>query len=542
MSDLTISYLRVSTANQRDAETISTQRHALARYFEIRAIIPDFQFEDDGVSGGIEIHKRPQGREVYRLISEGKVKRLFVFALDRIGRDTIDSLLFLRMAETFGTQVIGISDGTDTSREGSTLEVEIRSVIAAQYRRDRVRQSKAGLRRRAAQGKVSTRPPFGFTLNDGHLVIDEPKAEVIRLAFRSVAGGIRTRDVVAGLNESGALSPKGGRWRHDTLIYLLKHTAYVGEYRSFITPKRKPGGGPRTQRDPSEAVTIECPAIVSRSLFDAVQERLTFNRKWCANGGKRTYLLRSLLRCGMCGLSFVGHSITGRKYRDRRYPDVRYYECGSLANRDYHQCGNVRLNADRVERAVWGEIESFILSPSRVLDQLVARYNRKAQLSEKQSTREVRRIQQGQRQNAQARERLTMAVAKGVVSDADAWSAFTELTKEAEALARAEAEALQAADDRAAQQRHMATTQELLQTLKDRLDGGLSLEKRSEIARRLIRRGVVQPSGDRKAAVTIEYLFAPVCFAPVGFAFADTLEPKQADNLSGLMITSTLTI
>jgi len=96
MKNLDVSYLRVSTAVQREAETIETQRYSLARYFEQNRINPDFQFEDDGVSGGIEIHKRPQGSQLYRLMSEGRIRRLFVFGLDRIGRETIDQLLFIR--------------------------------------------------------------------------------------------------------------------------------------------------------------------------------------------------------------------------------------------------------------------------------------------------------------------------------------------------------------------------------------------------------------------------------------------------------------
>lgn len=522
--NLNVSYLRVSTANQREAETIGTQRHALERYFEQHRIKPDHQFEDDGVSGGIEIHKRPQGGELYRLVSEGRVARLFVFALDRIGRDTIDHLLFMRLAESHGTQVIGISDNTDTSREGSTLETEIKAVIAAQYRRDRVRQSKAGLRRRAAEGKVSTRPPFGFTLLDGRLVTDEPKAEVMRLAFRSVAQGVRTKQIVTQLNESGAPSPSGTRWRHDTLIYLLKHTAYAGEYRSFITPKKKPGGGERIKRDSSEAITIQCPAIVSRELFDTTQERLAFNRRWCANGAKRFYLLKSLLRCGECGLSYVGHTVVGRKYhgkhRDYRYPDVRYYECGSCSNRDYEKCDNARLNAERVERVVWSEIENFILSPSKVIDQLVSRYNRQTDLAQKNATRDLHRMQDAQRKNKKARERLTMAVANGIVSDDDARTAFDELRREADSLEASEAQLQNQARAHTEYSRRMTSARELLDLLKQKLEGGLSHEKKAELVRRLINRATVKKYPNGAIAVVVEYLFGdPSCFAPVGFAF-----------------------
>lgn len=531
MKGLTVSYLRVSTANQRDAETISTQRHALARYFEQHGIKPDSQFEDDGVSGGIEIHKRPQGGQLYRLISEGRVARLFVFALDRVGRDTIDNLLFLRLAESHGTQVIGISDNTDTSREGSTLETEIKTVIAAQYRRDRIRQSKAGLRRRAAEGRISNRPPYGFKLIDGRLAIDEPKAEVMRGAFRSMAQGVRTKDIVARLNESCTPGPSGKRWRHDTLVYLMKHTAYAGEYRSFITPKRRKDGGRRIKRDPSEAVTIACPSIVSREVFDAVQERLAFNRRWCANGGKRFYLLKSLLRCGECGLTYVGHTVVGRRYRgkhrDYSYADVRYYECGRNNNRDYEKCGNKRLNADRLERIVWSEIESFILSPSRVVDQLVARYNRQAVQTQKHATRDLRRVQDAQHKNKQARERLTLAVAKGVVSDDDARTAFEELRREAEALAAAEAELQNQARSHAEHGRRITNARELLEALREKLEAGLSPEKKAELVRRLIGRATITKNADGAVAVVVEYVFGvPSCFAPIGFALSDSSRKK----------------
>src|SRR6266853_4991053 len=155
MRDLDISYLRVSTQRQREEETIETQRFVLDQYFEQHRIsMPkDARFEDDGVSGGIEVHKRPSGKVVYNLIASGRVRRLFLFHSDRVGRDTIDTLLFHRLAENNHTQIIGIAEGTDTFREGSILTTEMRAVMAAELRRDCSRRTRAGLRRRVSQGK-----------------------------------------------------------------------------------------------------------------------------------------------------------------------------------------------------------------------------------------------------------------------------------------------------------------------------------------------------------------------------------------------------
>ncbi|HUE83335.1 MAG TPA: recombinase family protein [Pyrinomonadaceae bacterium] len=513
MKKLDASYLRVSTAMQREIGTIESQRLALARYFEQQGIRPDLQFEDDGISGSIEIHKRPQGSELYRIVSEGRVARLFCFGLDRIGRDTIDALLFLRLAESHGTQIIGISDGTDTAREGSALESEIKTVLNAQFRRDCTRRTRAGLRRRATEGKVSTRPPFGFKSIEGRLVIDDRKASVMRSIFRDVANGLRTRDIVARLNEDNEPSPTGRGWRHDTLIYLLKHRAYVGEYFAFTTPKKRRGGGRRIPRDPQDAVVIPCPAIVTTELFNAVQDRLAFNRRWCANGGKRFYLLRSLIRCGKCGLSYVGHAIVGRKYRDRVYPEVRYYECGSVSNRDYQFCRNARLNADRIEKAIWSEIEGFLETPSRVLEQLAGRLNKDMAVEQKNFGRDRKKLETLRRKNLEARERLALAVARGVVSDTDAQLAFAELTREAEGLDNRQSIMERTQAHEFAQQRQIVNAEALLRTLRERLERGFTPAKRSELARQLVKKVVVDQNPEGRAIVEVEYVFpAPVCF------------------------------
>jgi hypothetical protein len=185
------------------------------------------------------------------------------------------------------------------------------------------------------------------------------------------------------------------------------------------------------------------------------------------------------------------------------------------------------LNADRVERAVWSEIESFILSPSRVIDRLVARYNREAQRTERHAARDLRRAQGAQEKNRQARERLTMAVAKGIVSDADALAAFDELTREADALAATEAEIQNAALSRTRHAQRITSARELLELLKRKLEDGLSGEKRAELARRLIRRATVKRHPNGAVAVVVEYVFgAPNYFGPIGLASSASSRKK----------------
>jgi site-specific DNA recombinase len=218
MSKQTIAYLRVSTLHQQDEETIETQRYILAQYAALQKIKIDHQYEDEASPAACNAVTPVRHQGVARN-PDGNVGALLLFHSDRVGRDALDTLLFFRHASNHGVRILGIADNTDTFREGSELITEIKAVIAAEYRRDIVRKTRLGLRRRAASGRVSTTPPFGFKVNDdGRLVVDDERRKSLLSFLSGTRVGVGTRDIVRRLNESGAPTPRGKRWRTDTLI------------------------------------------------------------------------------------------------------------------------------------------------------------------------------------------------------------------------------------------------------------------------------------------------------------------------------------
>ena len=85
-------YMRVSSEEQRDAGTIQTQsdsltRHAAACGFEVPEV-----YADDGVSGTIPLHERPEGRRLLEDAKEGKFQSVLVYKLDRLGRTQLGIL------------------------------------------------------------------------------------------------------------------------------------------------------------------------------------------------------------------------------------------------------------------------------------------------------------------------------------------------------------------------------------------------------------------------------------------------------------------
>ena len=188
------------------------------------------------------------------------------------------------------------------------------------------------------------------------------------------------------------------------------------------------------------------------------------------------------------------------------------------------------MNANRVESAIWQEIESFIESPSKVIGQLVERWNRAQDFAVKTSSQEHKRMNAAKSKNRQARERLIMSVAKGVMSDRDAQWGLEQLTNEADALNHAEAALASTEAKAGADQRQIVTAEAVLRSLRVKLDQGLTPEKKSQIVRHLIKSAVIQSASVGKigkVAIAVEYvLTAPLCFAPVESALSASSRKK----------------
>src|ERR1019366_4706612 len=79
-------YVRVSTEEQRERQSIDTQRQFAARYCDLHNLPVHEVYADDGVSGTIAVEKRPGARRLLEDDRRGKFDQLLVFKLDRLRR------------------------------------------------------------------------------------------------------------------------------------------------------------------------------------------------------------------------------------------------------------------------------------------------------------------------------------------------------------------------------------------------------------------------------------------------------------------------
>jgi predicted site-specific integrase-resolvase len=98
-------YARVSTEEQRERQSIDTQKEFGAKYTDLHELRVHRVYADDGVSGTIPLEKRPEGSRILVAARRGEFNQLLIYKLDRLGRDTRLILNAVAELEKHGVRV-----------------------------------------------------------------------------------------------------------------------------------------------------------------------------------------------------------------------------------------------------------------------------------------------------------------------------------------------------------------------------------------------------------------------------------------------------
>jgi site-specific DNA recombinase len=365
-------YLRVSSEEQRDRETIEIQREFLEPYCDLYGFEVVKTYADDGVSGTIPLHERPEGRQLLDDAKEGKFQAVLVYRLDRLGRsllvvvDAHDRLEGLRVSLRSATESI------ETATPSGRLIFQMLASFA-EFERGSIRErTQAGLHRAFKNGKHVGRIPYGYTLaaDERGLEVVPEEAEVVREIIANIADGATLYAESKRLNEQGAPSPgwrfKSGErkygtiWSRSTVAKIVHQGAYSGVHRVKAGDK---------------VIEREVPAIVEPGLQRRAQEALENNRHRASRvrKGARRYLLSGLVRCETCGHAYGGHAVTS--YYKGKATRYHYYVCisnraerGAQRTVQAHNAPSVR--APWLEELVWTDVKRFVNNPGEVLERV----------------------------------------------------------------------------------------------------------------------------------------------------------------------------
>lgn len=289
-------YARYSAGPRQTDLSIEGQEKACRKYIEEKGYRRGPVYADRHISGKTD--KRPEFQKMIDDARAGLFDVLVVYSLDRFSRDVYDTAIYKRELKLAGVTVESASENIPEGPEGLLME-RILEGLAMYYLAELSKKIQRGMTTKAEKGLAVGGPtPFGYKVEDGRYVPDEPKAEAVKEIYQMYSSGSTFTECSRRLRDLGFSSQQGNPFSTTAIKRILSNRKYLGYYTY-------------------NGIEIEggMPKIIDEEIFEMVQEKLKQGKKHRPKG---EFALTGKLICGKCGTYMTGTSGTGRN-------GVRYY-------------------------------------------------------------------------------------------------------------------------------------------------------------------------------------------------------------------------
>ena len=290
---------------------------------------------------------------------------VLVYALDRFGRNSIEVAVNKQRLQKNNIILISATQRTSVNIDGTKnldgiILENVLIGLSEYYSAELSQKVRRGQRESRQKGNfLGGKVPYGYRVENKKVLIDEERAEVIRLIFQLYANGKCVREILDELNRIGILY-NGKPMYQSTLFKILKLEKYTGIYRYD-----------------GEIYTNIYPQIIPIPLFERVQKMMEHN-KLGANSRNTDFVLKGKLYCGLCGMKINGDSGTS-------HTGVKkfYYTCSN--KKRFRKCNKTSIKKDEMEKMVFDYTLKMFDSPetiSKIADEIIQLHN---QMTKEQS-------------------------------------------------------------------------------------------------------------------------------------------------------------
>ena len=388
-------YARVSSARQKEQETIGSQTAALrAHAGQLGLDVPEqWVFQDDGHSGASLV--RPALEQLRDLVCQVPVDVLLVHSPDRLARKYAYQALLIEEFAKAGTSVVFVKGPRGDSPEDALL-VQFQGMIAEYERAQILERTRRGKTHRARAGTVNvlSGAPFGYRYvrksehaDARYEVVAHEAVIVADLFARYADGGVAIAELTRWLSHLGVSTRTGkARWDRSTVWGMLRNPAYAGRACFGKTMRSEQAAGlnrtarlagratPRhysvIDRAPEDWLEIPIPALVTEDTWAQVQRRLEDNKRFSSRNSTDPSLLQGICACSGCGYAYYRTSTRTKTKK------IFYYRC--LGSDDYRYehgrvCTNKPVRADYLDTLVWDHIAGLLADPSLIRAEITNR-------------------------------------------------------------------------------------------------------------------------------------------------------------------------
>src|SRR5437588_939542 len=357
-------YTRVSTDQglEQDFNSLDAQYDASQSYIRSQAhdgwTLVRSTCHDGGSSGGNT--DRPALQRLLDDVRAGKVGIIVVYKVDRLTRSLADFAKLVELFDRHGVSFVSVTQQFNTTTSMGRLTLNV-LLSFAQFEREltseRIRDKIAASKRKGLW--VGGMAPLGYDTKDRKISVNEAEADRVRTIFRSylrlgslglLMADLRQQGIVTKVRTLKSGATVGGiPFTRGPLAHLLRNRFYIGE----VMFK-------------GEVLAGEQSAIVERSLFEAVQARLSEQ----ANNHKTTRMKSEALLAGRI-FDDRGNRMTPSHVRKRGIK-YRYYLSSALLQGQPERAGAVsRIPATEIEGLVMRSIRDHLNQSTEVEDALL---------------------------------------------------------------------------------------------------------------------------------------------------------------------------
>ena len=270
-----VAYLRVSTDAQIEKYGLDVQKQKILDYCDKKGVVIDNWYIDGGYTGS-NIN-RPEIQNLLEDSQKGLIDTVYIYKLDRMSRDVIDTLTILyRILPQYGVKIVSMTEELKFDNPMDKVMVGVNAIMG-QYEREVIyMRTRAGMLERVKkglwQGGGNLPSGYYYDRNDGILHIDEKQAEKVREVFRLYLEGYSCDRIAVMLGFKG-----------DAVVSsILKRKTYLGliEYKGHVYQGKHE-------------------AIIDENTFYKVQEMM--KKRSTKTFVSNNNMLTGLCYCGICG-------------------------------------------------------------------------------------------------------------------------------------------------------------------------------------------------------------------------------------------------
>ena len=271
-------YCRVSSRNEEQIRSIGSQASYLVNMV-IRHGGWSFHGIYIDICSGASAKNRPELQHMLAQARMHEIDIVLVRTVSRLGRNTLDALTIARELKENSVEMIFLDDNVSTMDPNGEFLLSLMASYAQADNESRRLNIKWGMQKRIHDGSsvLFKKKCYGYKNDaDGHIIIYEPEARVVRWIYRSYLSGNSKTTIQKQLAQAGIPSPTGNaKWCLKSIMDILENEKYYGAvcvYKSYV----QDGFSHKKIRNNGEHELVWCfdhhDPIVSKQDFMAVTE------------------------------------------------------------------------------------------------------------------------------------------------------------------------------------------------------------------------------------------------------------------------------